>query len=203
MGQDSDYDEALVRTIREAVGPKVDVLIDAGQCYDTKTAIEMAHRFEPYRPYWFEEALNPDNVDGYARLSQATHLRIAAGEAESDRHSYIDLMDRGLIDVVQIDPTRVGGLTEAKKIAFAAYDRGRSVINHSFTTDINIAASLAMLACIPDAPFVEFCVEESPIRRDLVRNPIPVKDGYAAVPDGPGLGVEIDESVAERYAVKR
>ncbi len=203
MGQDADYDEALVRAIREAVGPKVEVLIDAGQCYDTKTAIQMAHRFEPYRPYWFEEALNPDNVEGYARLAQESRLRIAAGEAESDRHSYIDLMDRGLIDVVQIDPTRVGGLTEAKKIAFAAYDRGRSVINHSFTTDINIAASLAMLACIPDAPFVEFCVEESPIRRDLVRNPIPVKDGYAAVPEEPGLGIEIDESVAERYAVGR
>jgi L-alanine-DL-glutamate epimerase-like enolase superfamily enzyme len=203
MGQDPDYDEALVRTIREAVGPEVDVLIDAGQCYDTKTAIQMAARFEPYGPHWLEEPLNANNILGYARLSQATHLRIAAGEAESDRHSYLDLMDRGLIDAVQIDPARVGGLTEAKKIAFAAYDRGRSVINHSFTTDINIAASLAMLACIPDAPFVEFCVEESPIRRDLVRNPVRVNNGYAEVPDEPGLGIEIDESAAERYAAKR
>ncbi len=202
MGQDPDYDEALVRTIREAVGPKVDVLIDAGQCYDTKTAIQMAHRFEPYRPYWFEEPLNPDNLEGYARLSQASRLRIAAGEAESERHSYIDLMDRGLIDVVQIDPTRVGGLTEAKKIAYAAYDRGRAVINHSFTTDINVAASLHLLASIPDAPLLEFCVEDSPLRQQLARNPIKVVDGYAAVPEGPGLGVEIDESVVERYTVK-
>jgi L-alanine-DL-glutamate epimerase-like enolase superfamily enzyme len=202
MGRDPDYDEALVRTIREAVGPDVDVLIDAGQCYDTKTAIQMAHRFAPYRPYWLEEPLNPNNLEGYARLSRAARMRIAAGEAESDRHSYLDLMDRGLIDVVQIDPTRVGGLTEAKKIAFEAYDRGRPVINHSFTTDINVAASLAMLACLPEAPFVEFCVEESPIRRDLIRNPIRIKDGYAAVPEAPGLGIEIDESAAERYAVK-
>lgn len=202
MGRDPDYDEALVRTIQEAVGPKVDVLIDAGQCWDTKTAIQMAHRFEPYHPYWLEEPLNPDNLDGYARLSQASRLRIAAGEAESDRHSYIDLMDRGLVDVIQIDPTRVGGLTEAKKIAYAAYDRGRAVINHSFTTDINVAASLALLASIPDAPLLEFCVEESPLRQQLVRNPIQVVDGYAAVPDEPGLGVELDEAIVERYAVR-
>ncbi|MGH2376526.1 MAG: mandelate racemase/muconate lactonizing enzyme family protein [bacterium] len=202
MGRDADYDEALVRAIRDAVGPKVDVLIDAGQCWDTKTAIQMAHRFEPYRPYWLEEPLNPDNLEGYARLSQASRLRIAAGEAESDRHSYLDLMDRGLVDVVQIDPTRVGGLTEAKKIAYAAYDRGRSVINHSFTTDINVAASLHMLASIPDAPLLEFCVEESPLRQRLVRNPIRVVDGYAAVPDGPGLGIDVDEAVVDRYAVR-
>ena len=201
MGRDPDYDEALVRTIRDAVGPEVDVLVDAGQCYDTKTAIQMAARFAPYRPYWLEEPLSANNVQGYARLSKGAGIRIAAGEAESDRHSYADLIDRGLIDVVQIDPARVGGLTEAKKIAFAAHDRGRSVVNHSFTTDINIAASLAMLACVPDAPLVEFCVEESPIRRDLVRNPIAVKDGYAAVPETPGLGVDIDERAAERYAV--
>jgi L-alanine-DL-glutamate epimerase-like enolase superfamily enzyme len=201
MGRDPDHDETLIHTIRDAVGPEVDVLVDAGQGYDTKTAIQMARRFAPYRPYWLEEPLNANNIQGYARLSQAAGVRIAAGEAESDRHSYVDLMDRGMIDVVQIDPARVGGLTEAKKIAFAAYDRGRSVVNHSFTTDINVAASLAMLACLPDAPLVEFCVEESPIRRDLVRNPIRIKSGWAVVPEEPGLGVEIDEHAAERYAV--
>lgn len=202
MGQDPNYDEALVATIREAVGPKVDVLIDAGQCWDTKTAIQMAHRFEPYKIYWLEEPLSPDNLEGYARLAQASKLRIAAGEAESERHSYIDLMDRGMIDVVQIDPTRTGGLTEAKKIAYAAYDRGRAVINHSFTTDINVAASMALLAAIPDAPFLEFCVQDSPLRQQLIKNPIRVVDGYASLPEEPGLGVEVDESIVEKYAVR-
>jgi len=202
LGQDLDQDEALVAAIREAVGPKVDVLIDAGHAYNTKTAIQMAGRFAPYGIYWLEEPLSPDNLDGYAALARATPLRIAAGEAESDRHSYTDLMDRGAVDVVQIDVTRVGGLTEAKKIAFAAFDRGREVVNHSFTTDINIAASLALLAAVPEAQFLEFCVEDSPLRRQLVRNPIQVVDGYAVVPQEPGLGVELDESVVERYAVR-
>ncbi|MEX2540737.1 MAG: mandelate racemase/muconate lactonizing enzyme family protein [Trueperaceae bacterium] len=200
MGRDPDYDEALVDTIRNAVGPRVDVLIDAGQCWDTKSAIQMARRFEPYDIYWLEEPLRPDNIAGYAELSRATHLRIAAGEAESDRHSYLQLMEAGNVDVVQVDVTRTGGLTEAKKIAWAAYDRGRSVINHSFTTDVNIAASLALLASIPEAPFLEFCVEESPIRNQLVRNPFVVEDGYVSVPDAPGLGVELDDAVLESYA---
>lgn len=200
MGEDADYDEALVETIREAVGPKVDLLIDAGQCWDTKTAIQMAKRFEPYDLYWLEEPLRPDNISGYARLADATSMRIAAGEAESDRNSYIDLMERGAIDVVQIDVTRTGGLTEAKKIAWAAFDRDRSVINHSFTTDINIAASLSLLAAIPEAPFLEFCIEDSPIRNELVRNPFRVEDGYVAVPEEPGLGIELNDQVLERYA---
>jgi L-alanine-DL-glutamate epimerase-like enolase superfamily enzyme len=202
LGQDLDYDEALVAAIREAVGPKVDVLIDAGHAYNTKTAIQMAGRFAKYDIYWFEEALFPDNLDGYAQLAQATPVRIAAGEAESNRHSYVDLMDRGKIDVVQIDVTRVGGLTEAKKIAFAAFDRGREVVNHSFTTDINIAASLALLASVPEAHFLEYCVEDSPLRQHLTRDAIPVVDGYAAVPQGPGLGVAVDEEVVERFAQK-
>lgn len=200
MGRDPDYDVALVQTIREAVGPSIDVLIDAGQCWDTKTAITMARRFEPFDIYWLEEPLRPDNIAGYAELTRATPLRIAAGEAESERHSYMRLMDEGRIDVVQIDPTRTGGLTEAKKIAWAAYDRGRAVINHSFTTDINIAASLALLSAIPEAPFLEFCVEDSPIRNALVLEPFEVLDGFVHLRDAPGLGVQLDMDVLERYA---
>lgn len=202
LGQDLDYDEKLVEAIREAVGPKVDVLIDAGHAYNTKTAIQMAGRFAPYGIYWFEEPLAPDNLSGYAELARATPLRIAAGEAESNRISYTDLMDRGKIDVVQIDVARVGGLTEAKKIAFAAFDRGLEVVNHAFTTDINVAASLALLSAVPEAHFLEFCVEDSPLRQQLARNPITVVDGYAAVPQEPGIGIEIDEAVVERYAVR-
>jgi L-rhamnonate dehydratase len=201
MGLDAKYDEQLVAAIRGAVGPDVDVLIDAGQVWDAKTAIRMAHRFEAYDIYWLEEPLRPDDVAGYAELARAVPTRIAAGEAESERHSYTHLMDAGRIDIVQIDPTRTGGLTEAKKIAWAAYDRGRAVVNHSFTTDINIAASLALLAAIPEAPLFEFCVEDSPIRNQLVRNRFEVVDGHVHLRDDPGLGVELDMDVLERYAV--
>jgi len=202
MGRDPDYDVQLVKTMREAAGPKVDVLVDAGLCWDAKTAIRMARRFEDYDIFWLEEPLHPDNLEGYRRLSEAASVRIAAGEEESSRASFVDLMDRGKIDVVQVDVTRVGGLTEAKKIAYLAHDRGLPCVNHSFTTDINIAASLHLLASIPNAPLLEFCAEESPLRTQLAREPIQVLDGMVRVPEGPGLGVELNEEVIERYRVR-
>jgi len=159
----------------------------------------MARRFQEYDIFWLEEPLHPDDLDGYRRLSEAVDVRIAAGEEESSRASYIDLMDRGGVDVVQVDVTRVGGLTEAKKIAYLAHDRGRPCINHSFTTDINIAASLHLLASIPNAILLEFCVEDTPLRTQLARDPLRVVDGMVRVPEGPGLGVELNEDVIERY----
>jgi L-alanine-DL-glutamate epimerase-like enolase superfamily enzyme len=201
MGQDLNYDVQLVQTMRAAAGPDVDILIDAGLCYDAKTAIQMARRFEEYEIFWLEEPLHPDNLEGYRRLSESVDVRIAAGEEESSRASFIDLMDRGKVDVVQVDVTRVGGLTEAKKIAYLAYDRGLPCINHSFTTDINIAASLHLLASIPNAILLEFCVEESPLRMELAREPIQVEDGMVRVPETPGLGVELNEEVIARYRV--
>jgi L-rhamnonate dehydratase len=202
-GDDWARDEAQVATLREAVGPRVDIMIDAGLGYaDAKSAIQMARRLEPYQPYWYEEPLRPDDYEGYAKLCAATSLRIAAGEEEANRLSYLELMDRGQVDVVQVDLCRVGGLTEALKIGWLAYDRGRLVINHSYSTHINHAASLHFLACMPHAPLLEFCVEPSPLLTELTREPLRAIDGYVAVPQAPGLGVELNEGVVERYAVK-
>jgi L-rhamnonate dehydratase len=202
-GSDWAKDEAQMAAARESVGPDVDVMVDAGLGYrDAKSAIQMAKRLEQYRPYWFEEPLRPDDYDGYAKLAAATSLRIAAGEEDTNRLSYLELMDRGQVDVVQIDLCRVGGLTEALKIGWLAYDRGREVINHSYSTHINHAASLHFLSCMPHAHLLEFCVEPSPLLTELTREPLRAVDGYVAVPEAPGLGVELNEEVVERYAVK-
>src|SRR5439155_18727048 len=112
MGRSEELDIALVREARKGLGDAPDLMIDAGLCFDAKTAIQRARAFEPYRPYWFEEPLLPDDYAGYARLSAASPLRIAAGEEESERQSFVRLMDEGRIDVVQVDLTRCGGFTE-------------------------------------------------------------------------------------------
>ena len=119
MGQDAKTDIALVREARAGLGPDLDLMIDAGLVYDAKTAIQRARAFEQYDPFWFEEPLLPDDYEGYAKLSAASSLRIAAGEEESERKSFLQLMDVGKIDVVQVDLTRCGGFTEAMKIAGA------------------------------------------------------------------------------------
>lgn len=203
LGQDETNDIALVREARRGVGDSADLMIDAGLCYDTKTAIQRARQFEEFRPYWFEEPLSPDNYDGYRRLSESTSLRIAAGEEESNRQSYIELMDRGRIDIVQVDLTRCGGFTEGMKIASLAADRGLPCVNHGFTTYINIASALHFLASIPNSFILEYVVEEgTSLREEITRQEIRAVDGWVKVPEEPGLGVTLNEEAIARYRQK-
>jgi L-rhamnonate dehydratase len=201
MGQDEKTDIALVREARAGVGEDADLMIDAGLVWDAKTALQRASAFSEYRIFWLEEPLLPDDYEGYRKLSSATQIRIAAGEHESERRSFLELMDKGQIDVVQVDLTRCGGFTEAMKIASLAVDRGLPVVNHGFTTYINVAASLHFLNSIPNSFIMEFVSEEGTTLRDsLTKEKIVAKDGIVAIPDSPGLGVELNEIALERYA---
>jgi L-rhamnonate dehydratase len=200
FGFDPAVDVAHVAAAREAVGPEVELLIDAGMAWDAKTALARLKLFEPYRLFWLEEPLHPDDLHGYRRLTARADTRIAAGEEESTVAGFRRLMDEGGVDVVQIDVTRVG-LTQALKIAAMAAERGLPCVNHTFTTDINVAASLHFLAAIPNAFILEYCVEDDSMRRTLVREPIQVLDGIAKVPDTPGLGIEVRPEGLEQFAV--
>jgi L-alanine-DL-glutamate epimerase-like enolase superfamily enzyme len=111
-------------------------------------------------------------------------------------------MDRGKIDVVQVDLTRAGGLTEAVKIASLAQDRGLSVANHGFTTYINVAAALHFLNSVPNALIVEYVAEEETTLRDhLTKQRIVARDGMLNIPEEPGLGIELDEEAVNRFRV--
>jgi L-rhamnonate dehydratase len=202
MGQSEALDIALVREARRGLGDEADLMIDAGLCYDAKTAIQRARAFEPYRPFWFEEPLLPDDYEGYAKLSAASPLRIAAGEEESERKSFLQLMDVGKVDLIQVDLTRCGGFTEAIKIAALAADRGLPVVNHGFTTYLNVAAALHYLASIPNTlGLLEFVVEEGTTLRHQISEPIRAVDGRVAVPEAPGLGIALNEEGLAKYRV--
>ena len=202
MGRDAATDIALVREARAGLGDDGDLLIDAGMVWDAKTAIKRARAFGEFDIYWLEEPLHPDDYEGYSRLSAATDIPIAAGEEESARRSYIDLMDRGKIDIVQVDLTRCGGFTEAVKIASLAADRGLRCVNHGFTTYINVAAALHFLNAIPNSFITEFVVEEGTgLREEITRQRLVAKDGYLGIPQEPGLGIELDPAGVEKYRV--
>lgn len=201
MGPDPVMDEALVAGVRKAVGDSVSVCIDAGLAWDAKTAIQRCKLFEPYNLFWLEEPLHPDNLRGYRTLTGATDTPIAAGEEECTVAGFLRLMDSGNIDVVQVDLTRVG-FTQAMEIARLAHKRGLPCANHTFTTNINVAASLHFLAAIPNAIILEYCVEQSPLRQGVVKKPIEVVDGYASVPQAPGLGIDVDLEPVSKYLVK-
>lgn len=202
MGRDAETDIDLVRQARKGLGDDCDLLIDAGLVWDAKTALQRARAFEEFNIFWLEEPLRPDDYDGYRKLSEATSVRIAAGEEESNRLSYLELMDKGKIDVVQIDLTRCGGFTEAMKIASLAHDRGLVVANHGFTTYINVAAALHFLNSVPNTLIVEFVAEEETTLREAITRPkIRAQDGYLTISDAPGLGIELDEEAVRKLRV--
>jgi L-alanine-DL-glutamate epimerase-like enolase superfamily enzyme len=201
FGRDPKSDRAYLEAIRAAVGNDMDLMLDVGLIWDAKTTLQRARLFEPYKLAWIEEPLHPDDLQGYAKVAEGTDVKIAAGEEECTVAGFTRLMDLGRIDVVQVDLTRCG-LTQALKIAALAEQRGLPVINHNFTTDINVAASLHFLASVPNAFIMEYCVEPSEISRALAKNPIPIVDGHASVPEAPGLGVEPDPAMIDKYLVR-
>ncbi len=203
FGGDFEHDAALVAAARRAVGPHVDLLLDLGFRWEGRHAVEGVRRLEESRPFWIEEPFLPDSLEQYARLADATDVRVAAGEENTTRWEFQELIDRGHVDVIQPDVTRAGGLTECLRIARMAADRGRPCVPHAWSTGIVKAASLHLLAAIPNALFLEFCVWDSPLNLHLVRPPFAIDgDGTVAVPQAPGLGVELDEEVISRYRMR-
>ena len=201
FGRDEAMDLRFVETIRRALGDENDFMLDVGLAWDAKTTLRRAKLFEPFRLFWIEEPLHPDDYGGYAKVSMGCSQHIAAGEQECTVVGFERLIDEGGIDIVQIDLTRCG-FTLAMRIAAHAQSKGRKVCNHNFTTDINTAASLHFLCAIENALVMEYCVEPGEISQRLAKTKVPIRDGYAHLPSGPGLGVEPDEAVIAKYLVR-
>ncbi len=206
FGRDRKLDLALVAAAREAVGPEIELMVDPGwmvnrSAYD---AIELLKALEPYRIYWLEDFLHPECYDGYARVKQAAPgTRLAAGEQESTAWGFHELITRGRVDVVQPDLSRCGGFSQARKIVWEAQLAGVDVCPHAWLTDLLSAASLHLNACLDRSLFLEYNVCDNPMLRDIIRNPIQMdKEGMIPVPQGPGLGIDIDEKAIARFRVK-
>ncbi len=201
MGQAEASDIAHVRAARQGLGADVELMVDAGLCWDTATAIRRAQQFEPFHLTWLEEPLHPDNVEGYGRLSARAPMRIAAGEEVCDVGEFRRLMDVGGIDVVQVDVARVGGLARSRRIGWDSAERHRLCVNHSYTTGVNIAASLHFVAALPNTHYFEYCVEQGDLRKCLTKQSFPVIDGDISVPEEPGLGVDLNEEIVAKYRI--
>jgi L-rhamnonate dehydratase len=205
FGEDRKRDVALVAAAREAVGPDVDLLIDAGwkvnrSAYD---AIDLLRRLEPFSIFWLEDFLHPECYDGYAAVKAAgVRTRLAAGEQEATAWGFHDLIHRGRVDVVQPDLSRCGGISQVRKIIWEAERAGVDVCPHAWMTDLLSAASLHVNACLPRSLFLEYNTSMSPMLRDIIADPIRMDPhGTIPVPQGPGLGVEVDEEAVARYRV--
>jgi L-alanine-DL-glutamate epimerase-like enolase superfamily enzyme len=200
FGKDPDLDLAHVEAARRAVGDRCDLMIDAGCCFSTESALDCARRLAPFRLAWLEEPLSQDNLKGYAALCSQSPVPIAAGECETTWWGFEDLMERG-IHVLQADVAICGGLTVAREVSQMAFRAGRRCVPHCFSTGINLAASLHWMAAHPDGDLVEYCLRPSPLMRQMVRNLPALVDGHVPVPSGPGLGIELDKEVVQSFRV--
>lgn len=200
LGPDIDQDEAIVRTLRQAIGPEVKLMIDGGLAWTTEQVLHRCRRFEPYGLTWLEEPLAPYDMAGYRRLANESRIPIAAGEMASSRVELERLARDGGVSILQVDVSRVG-LSEALKVAEVANGLGRPCINHTYSYDINLAASLHWMAAIESVSLCEVQVTPNEIRDVLVRKRLLPVYGQIAVPEGPGLGVEIDQDAVERFRV--
>jgi L-alanine-DL-glutamate epimerase-like enolase superfamily enzyme len=203
LGQDAAHDVRLAKAARSAAGDKVDVLIDAGLGYgaDVDTALRVARELEQLGIFWLEEPFLPDELDAYARLADSVDIRVAAGEEDTTVKDFRELIERGHVDVIQPDVTRCGGITELVRIAAFAGTQGKACVPHAWKSGIIKAASLHVNAVLPDAWFQEYSVAATPLNQSLTRQTFPLKDGYVEVPTSPGLGVDLDPEVLERFAV--
>jgi L-rhamnonate dehydratase len=203
MGPDLATDVALVRTAREAIGDAA-LLVDAGAAWTVREAIRRVEAFGEYEPFWLEEALASDDLQGWAALSAAAgRTRIATGEQETLASAFRDLLEIGRVDIIQPDLARAGGFTQGLRIADLARANHAWCVPHAWKSGILLAASVHFAATLAEIPFVEHTMAESPLRRELVHSDVAVAGGAVQVPQGPGLGVELNEEVVARYRVDR
>ena len=199
------FDELLIRTARQTVGDQVELMVDAGGSeqfwpHGSNWARETAEMLANYDVTWFEEPLPPDDLDGYVELTRASPVPIAGGEVLTRRQSFLPWIERRAVDIIQPDCTKNGGLSESRRIAWAAHDHNIQMVPHGWNTVVGLAADLQLTAALPIARYVEY-LTPSPYIEGLTAEPFrPDGDGLLPIPDRPGLGIEIDRERLKRYS---
>nr|WP_306806270.1 mandelate racemase/muconate lactonizing enzyme family protein [Enterocloster bolteae] len=195
----------LVEATRNAIGDDMDMMLDIGFIPSGDFNVTAASRLllineiREFKPYWIEEAVYPDDYEGYKMLVESTDVRIAGGENETTRYGFKQLIEVCKLDILQPDITRCGGLTEAKRIGAMATAHNTTVIPHAWSSGIVIAASLHFIATQSNSNLLEYCVWDTPIRKEMLKQDFKLRDGYVDVPMGPGLGIEIDDEAIQKY----
>jgi D-galactarolactone cycloisomerase len=201
---DAAYDERIVAAAREAVGPDALLAVDAGgsDAYwrgDYKWALRTSHMLAGYDVAWFEEALDPDAVEDFALLRREAPLPISGGEVLTRRQAFLPFLQAGSFDIVQPDTTKVGGLSESRRIAYAAQDHGVRLIPHGWNTAVGLAADLQLASGLADVDLVEYKTG-SPYIDEIVAEPWKLDaEGMLSIPSGPGLGLRLDFDAVARY----
>jgi L-rhamnonate dehydratase len=212
FGYDLKRDVALIKAAREEAGPEVDLMVDAGWYgIDSRDPFRprslndwtsLVARLEALDVFWLEDFLHPENFAGYAEVVRHTRtLRIAAGEQYSGIAEFERLANEGQVHVLQPDISRCGGLTVGRQVADLAMRRQIECVPHAWLTGLLNAASLHLNAYLMNSQYLEYNVSSAAGLHGLCPNAARMVDGYVPVPEGDGLGVEVDEKLVQKHRV--
>ncbi len=198
-------DVRTVRAIREAVGPDVEIMVDVNGAYDVGTAVRVGRQIEEFNLAWLEEPVPADDLDGYAHLRRSVRVPLAAGETEFGLFGFRDLIARGCVDVLQPEVARIGGVTPARRLWAMAHAHNLLYAPHTgFSGGVANLASLHLAAAAPNFYTDEYMVTvyvQNPLR-DIFTTPFPSpQEGLIALPQGPGLGLDVNIEAIRRYMV--
>jgi len=193
----------VIGAVREAVGKDFTLMVDVQYAFpDADTCLKAIRPWVDFDLFFIETPLPSDDLAGYARLACEKPIPIAAGEWLATRFEFLDLMDRGKVQVVQPDVGRVGGLTEAKRVCILAEQRNLTIVPHLWKSSISIAAAVHLAATAPNCAFIEFLPNElceSALRKELVSDELRMVDGVIPLPTRPGLGFELNRDALARF----
>ncbi len=198
-------DEAIVQAAREAIGPECHLMVDAGgsDAYWTngyKWALRAAQMLADYDVYWFEEPLRPDAIEDFVLLREHSPIAIAGGEVLTRRQSFQPWLQARAFDIVQPDVTKVGGISEERRIAWMAQDHGVRFIPHGWNTAVGLAADLQLASAFPETNFVEY-LTGSPFIDDITIGGWELDSaGMLNIPSKPGLGLELNPEAIAKYS---
>ena len=193
-----------MEAMRRAVGPDIDIGIDIhARIFEPARALQMIEVLKPYQPFFVEEPIRPENMDALALLRAKATVPIATGESLYTKYQFRNLLVREAADIIQPDVCAVGGLLEMKKIAAMAEASYVTVAPHNPMSPVATAVNVHFAASTPNFTILEYTADDEPPRRDLVQEPMVLKDGYLELPTKPGLGIELNEEAFSKYPPRR
>ncbi|GBD11537.1 D-galactonate dehydratase [bacterium HR23] len=201
--QEEDEAVETVRAVREAVGPQVDLLIEVHRRLAPMHAVRVARRLEEFKPFWYEEPVDSENLDALAEVRRQISLPVVTGEALYSKWEFRQVFEKRCADIINPDVCNCGGILELKEIAGMAEPHFVVVSPHNYnSTTIGLAATLQVSATIPNFLITEYFVNFTEVGDAISREPFKVENGYIRLPDKPGLGLELDEESLARYPYK-
>lgn len=188
-----------VRMYREAAGEDVDLCIEIHRRLTPAEAIVLANGIEEFHPYFYEDPILPENYDAMEQVAKNIRIPIATGERFQTMHEFAMLLSRGAVQYIRPDVCLAGGITHTKKIAALAEANYVGVVPHNPLGPVSTAACLQIAACIPNFALQEYPIGEHEFPKNvMVKEPIPVEEGFLIIPDAPGIGIELMEDAQEK-----